>query len=524
MAVLATPPVPVRLYHSLWANSGWEPHDIQREILLDGTRNKVVALGRRAGKSQTGGRRLVPEAFRAWYQLDRLQQLSQRREYWIVGPEYSDAEKEFRVAWNELTRLGFEFDKPGSYNNPESGEMVISMFNRRLIIHAKSAKYPTTLVGEGLSGVIMAEAAKMKPSVWYKFIRPTLADFDGWSMFNSTPEGKNWFYDLYMVGLDDRRPSWRSWRAPSWVNHHVYPGGANEEFLNMCIEARRKHKLDYLLNLYKMLSRNGSTRFDRLPLITTNPAAQKIHRDRHTGEVIVNDEIWAMFLDMSQELFNQEIAALFTEYVGRVFKDFDEEIHVVPQEYNPSWTTYACVDYGFQNPFVWLLLQVDPHRERVHVLDEYYEVGKTTSEAAAEIKSRSLAPRTVRTFYPDPAEPDRTKELANLLQLKPHKRGSIDLADRIEWIRRSLKWSPRLGGPALTIHPRCVNTIREVGDGYRYPDTAEKAGERGRSAREKPMDVDNHTPEALGRFYSGFFGRPWAESGPARQSTAKMKR
>lgn len=520
MAVLLTPPVPKRLYTSLWNESGWEPHRIQREILLAPERNKVVALGRRAGKSQTGGRRLVPEAFRAWYQLDTLRAMSQRREFWIVGPEYSDSEKEFRVLWNEMVRLGFDFDHPGSYNNPESGEMVISMFDRRFVVHAKSAKYPKTLVGEGLSGVIMAEAAKLKPSTWYKFIRPTLADFEGWSLFTSTPEGKNWFYDVYMLGLDQRFPSWRSWRAPSWVNEHVYPGGANEEFLNKCIEARRKHKLDFLLQLYKTISRSGKTFFSQENSLGIN---KKIHRDK-TGEVIVNDEIWAMFLEMSQELFNQEIAALFTEYVGRVFKDFDEEIHVVAQEYNPAWATYACVDYGFQNPFVWLLVQVDPHRERVHVLDEYYEVHKTTREAAAEIKTRGLAPRTIRQFFPDPAEPDRTKELAGLLQLKPYGRGSIDLDDRIEWMRRGLKWNFRLEGPALTFHPRCVNTIREVGDGYRYPDTAEKAGEKGRSAKEKPMDVDNHTPEALGRFYSGLFGRPWADAGPARQSRAKVKR
>jgi hypothetical protein len=514
MPVLDTPPIPRKLYRSLWGESTWEPHDMQREILLDPTRNKVVALGRRAGKSQTGGRRLVPEAFRTWYELDRLRALSQRREYWIVGPEYSDSEKEFRTVWNELKRLGFTFDKPGSYNNPESGEMIISMFDRRFIVAAKSAKYPGTLVGEGLSGVIMAEAAKMKLSVWHKYIRPTLADFNGWSMFNSTPEGKNWFYDLYMIGLDPRREDWKSWRAPSWVNHHVYPGGVNEEFMAKAIEMRRRHKFDSLLLLYKQISRSGKIRF--------RPTREgRVLKDKN-GEVIVNEEIWSMFLDMSLEMFNQEIAALFTEFVGRVFKDFDEEIHVTPQEYQPHWQTFACADYGFTNPFAWLVVQVDPHGERVHVLDEYYEVYKTTKEAAAEIAARGLAPRTIRTFYPDPAEPDRTKDLAGILKLKPHSKGSIPLEDRLEWIRRGLKIDPRLGGaPSLTIHPRCANLIREMNN-YKYPESAEKAGEKGRSAKEKPMDKDNHAPEALGRFYSGFFGRPWA--GGPKQSQAKQNR
>jgi len=522
VAVLDTIPVPPELYASLWRKSGWEPHSVQREVLLDPTRNKVLALGRRAGKSQTGGRRLVPEAFRAWTEVDELEELGQRREYWIVGPEYSDSEKEFRTVWNELKRLGFEFDRPGSYNNPDSGDMVLSMFDRKFIVHAKSAKHPETLVGEGLSGVIMAEAAKMKPSVWYKYIRPTLADFNGWSMFNSTPEGKNWFYDLYMTGLDERRPDWKSWRAPSWVNHHVYPGGVDEGFLDLAIEMRRKHKLDFLFQIYKAVSRAQTMHFVRNTQEARAPGGKLAH-NLHSNGVVVNAEIWSMFLDMSQEMFNQEIAALFTEYVGRVFKDFDEELHVKPIEFNPAWYTYACCDYGFQNPFVWLLIQIDPHKERVHVLDEYYEYYKTTEEAANEIQSRGLAPRVIRSFYPDPAEPDRTKELAKRLALRSHDKGSIPLDDRIEWIRRGLKMNLRLGGPAITIHPRCVNTIREMNN-YKYPETAQQAGEKGRSAKEKPQDKDNHAPEALGRFYSGFFGRPWADKGATKQTKAKVGR
>lgn len=522
MAVLDTLPIPPELYDSLWEESGWQPHSVQREVLLDPTRNKVLALGRRAGKSQTGGRRLVPEAFRAWYEMDHLEAIGQRREFWIVGPEYSDSEKEFRTTWNELKRLGFTFDKPGSYNNPDSGDMVLSMFNRRFIVHAKSAKHPETLVGEGLSGVIMAEAAKMKPSVWYKYIRPTLADFKGWSMFNSTPEGKNWFYDLYMAGLDVRRSDWKSWRAPSWVNNHVYPGGVDEGFLDLAIEMRRKHKLDTLSRIYKAITRSGVMEFVRNTQEARAPGGGLVHR-LAGGKITINAEIWSMFLDMSQEMFNQEIAALFTEYVGRVFKDFDEEMHVVPTEFNPAWVTYACVDYGFQNPFVWLLVQIDPHKERVHVLDEYYEIYKTTEEAAADILTRGLAPRTIRQFFPDPAEPDRTKELAKRLNLKPYGRGSIDLADRIEWIRRGLKLNPRLAGPSLTIHPRCVNLIREMNN-YRYPETAAQAGERGRAAREAPMSKDDHCPEALGRFYSGLLGRPWADKGASKQTKAKTKR
>ena len=80
-------------------------------------------------------------------------------------------------------------------------------------------------------------------------------------------------------------------------------------------------------------------------------------------------------------MFKQEIAADFTEYVGRVFQDFDEEIHVKNLDFNPDWETYAGVDYGFTNPSVWLLIQVSPFGD-VHILDEVYERGLSPLEFA----------------------------------------------------------------------------------------------------------------------------------------------
>jgi hypothetical protein len=510
MAKLITPPPPDELWTHNWDEVGWEPYPLQEQILRDRTRNKVVAAGRRAGKSQMGGHRLVPEAFRAWTEMEMLTQRGLRREYWIVGPEYSDAEKEFRVIYDALARLGFLFDHPGTYNNPESGQMQISLFDRRFIISAKSAKYPQTLVGEGLSGVVFSEAAKLKPSVWIKYVRPTLADFNGWAQFGSTPEGKNWFYDLWMIGQDPERADWASWRAPAWVNPYVYPGGVDETLLKWLSEQHRHGRLEQAKKALKELGR----------LIKGEDgvvAPQGIH-----------PEIWAMWLDMSVEMFNQEIAALFTEYVGRVFKDFDEEIHVNSDGFRAGWETWACADYGFTNPFVWLIVQCDPSHTRFHVVDEVYERGRTTEEMAQIIQERGMNPATLRGFYPDPAEPDRTRRLEQLLRVRSVSPGSLELNDRLEWFRRKLKPGSGFGaldvlnqgGPALTVHRQCVNTIREFND-YRYPETAEKASERGRNAPEHPLKKDDHTPEALGRMFSGMLGSPYKTT---RQAKARASR
>lgn len=456
----------------------WKPHAGQLKVVQSAARNRVVSAGRRFGKSDLGGHELVPEAFLTYGQLSRLKETRKRREFWIVGPEYSDSEKEFRVLWNELSALEMPFDKPGSYNNPLAGDMHISLFGGAYQVHAMSAKYPDTLVGEGLSGVILAEAAKLKERVWLKYIRPTLADYKGWSLMTSTPEGKNWFYRMWQAGQDPSRTSWASWRMPAWINDHVY----TEE-----------------------------TRSDHVQIMLEHIAKGEPVPDG----LVVDPEIMDLAHDMSRESFNQEIAADFTEYVGRVFKEFDEELHVRDLKFDPSLRTFAASDYGFTNPFVWLLIQVD-HWDNVYVLDEFYEPGLTIPEAASALQSRGLVPGGMLKFFPDPALPGESKQLTQLLKVPSSSGTGGELRDRIEMIRRWLKVPQEKAHlpydhpermPKLLIDRRCHNLIREMND-YRYPKSAEEAAALGRNAPELPLKKDDHTPEALGRFFRGHFGTP----------------
>jgi len=511
------------------------PHPAQRALLDSPARNRVFAGGRRVGKSQTGGHVLLPKAFSALGERRELEEQGHVRWYWIVGPEYSDAEKEFRVVYNGLKRLGVPFDHPGTYNNSHTGDMHISLWNGLFRVDALSAKYPDTLVGEGVSGVVLSEAAKLKPTVWPKYIRPTLADFNGWSYMGSTPEGKNWFYRRWQDGQDPNMPDWASWRVPSWANPHVYRNmGVNGAEAEVNIRA-----------LQAAIS--SRTIPDRLPV--TDPMGNMVRRliggddeweamvDRTWARVGlalgIDPEIVSMALDLSQELFNQEVAALFNEFVGRVFKEFDEEIHVGDFDYDPAWTTYAALDYGFTNPFVWLLVQVDPHRTNIRIIDEYYETGRTTEEAGAEIAARGLAPRSIVRFFPDPAEPDRSVQLAGLLQLPSAGGTGGPLADRLEWIRRKLRPAEAVANlpmdheewvPQLQINRRCKMTIKDF-NSYRYPKSAEEAAESGQNLPEAPLKKDDHAPEALGRLMAGLFGSPWAlGDAPARQSRARVGR
>lgn len=506
----------------------WKPHKHQKEILRSRVRNQVFVAGRRTGKSQTGGQKLVPHAFATLGEISWLEARMKQRRFWIVGPEYSDSEKEFRVLYDTLKALGVPFDKPGTYNNPH-GEMSISLWGGKFIVDAMSAKYPETLVGEGLSGVVLSEAAKLRPTVYPKYLRPSLADFNGFTYMGSTPEGRNWFYRVYQAGLDPMRPDWNSWRVPAWENPYVYRqqtslGKAGDLAVQLLLKAIRSRAIPDQIPADSGL----------LEYITNESYQAAVGKSwEEVGLALgIDPQITALALDLSTELFNQEIAAEFNEFVGRVFKDFDEEIHVGDFRLDPTWKTYAAIDYGFTNPFVWLLIQVDPFGENVRVLREYYETGKTTEEAGAEIASRGLAPSSLIAMYPDPAEPDRSVTLANMLQVPTMGGTGGTIKDRVDLIRAYLKPDPKVAHlpatheewkPRLQVDRSCVNFIREF-NVYRYPATAEEASSKDREAPENPMKKDDHTPEALGRFMIGHFGPLHRQQGSSRQRKARSSR
>lgn len=463
---------------SVFRRIGYTPHVAQRRFHSSHTRNRLAACGRRFGKSKMGAGELAVEAVRTRGLLRYLEETGNRREFWIVGPEYTDAEKEYRSLYDWLKKVDAPFDRPGTYYDAHSGDMQLSMYGGKFLVLGKSAAKPERLVGEGLSGVIMAEAAKQKERTWTKFIRPTLADFNGWSIHTSTPEGKNWFYDLYMRGQDPHDEEWSSWRFGSWRNPIVYPQGATPQGLMLLREALDK-----------------------------NWKINRALRDK-SG---VDPEIISLMLDLSTETFNQEIAADFTEFAGRVFKDFDDEYHVGDYQFNPHFRTYAASDYGFTNPFVWLLLQEDPYTGTVYVLEEIYESGLTIDDAARMIRQRNLDPPGLIEFYPDPARPEDTLALERHLNIRGNTNTGGEINTRLRYIRAALKdmnthleEGDPLRHPKLLIDRKCVNTIREMND-YRYPDSSKESN---RNPKDLPLDKDNHCPEALGRFYRGRYGDP----------------
>jgi len=456
----------------MWGELNYRPNPAQVKLHRSRARHRVNCAGRRTGKSYSGGRECMPWALEARLAKPILDDLGIRAEYWIVGPNYTDSEKEFRVFYNDCRRKGMPFDKPGTYYDPK-GNMSVSLWEGAFILHAKSGAHPESLVGEGLHGVIMSEAAKLRESVWQRFIRPTLADFVGESVWNTTPEGKNWFYDIFMAGqgLD---PEWQSWRHPSWVNNHVF----------------RKHTTQQDVNTMKEILQRSDHSPEELVALNVDP------------------EIIAMARDLTPESFAQEVEASFSEHVGRVFKDWDPDYHIADLPYNPQWPLYVATDYGYTDPNVALFIQPGPFGD-INVIAEYYRTHRTDEEFADDVLKDARLSRLLtyaKGLYPEPADPGATETLRKRWripvlggtggELKPRLKG---IMNKLKFKNPHLPWGHDERVPWLRFDRTCVMSRYEM-DAYKWPDKKKSVSKEG---PEHPEDKDNHVPEALGRFFAG---------------------
>lgn len=457
----------------LWAELKYRPNPAQAKVHRSRARHRVNCAGRRTGKSFSGGMECMPWCKVARDMKPMLDSLGIRAEYWIVGPNYTDSEKEFRVFYNACRRLGMPFDKPGTYYDPK-GNMSVSLWDGAFVLHAKSGAHPESLVGEGLHGVIMSEAAKLKESVWQRFIRPTLADFVGESVWNTTPEGNNWFKDIYDSAIDPRNAEWDGWKHPSWVNNHVF---------------RKRTTTEDVAVMKKILERPD-------------------HDEEELTHLNVDPEIIAMARDLTPEAFAQEVEASFSEHVGRVFKDWDENYHVADLPHNPEWPLYVATDYGYTDPNVALFIQPGPFGD-VHVIAEYYRTHRTDQEFAEDVARDPRLSRLLEYavgLYPEPADPGATATVSARWKLRVLGGTGGMLMPRLRGIMKKLKFkNPHLAWdhpervPWLRFDRSCTYSRYEM-DAYRWPDKRKVANQ---DKPEQPEDKDNHVPEALGRFFAG---------------------
>ena len=175
----------------------------QQEVYSDPTRFKVVAAGRRTGKSRLAAWMLIINAL----QTDRGQ-------VFYVAPTQGQARD---IMWQTLLELGHPVISGSHINN-----LQIKLVNGAMI-SLKGADRPETMRGVSLKFLVMDEYADMKPDVWEQILRPALADQKGSAMFIGTPMGRNHFYELYKYAELGDDETYRGWHFTSYDNPLLDP-------------------------------------------------------------------------------------------------------------------------------------------------------------------------------------------------------------------------------------------------------------------------------------------------------------
>ncbi len=185
------------------AELNWTLLPWQIDVWQDPARFKVIAAGRRCGKSNFAIKRTLAAALNAPKGSAVL----------YLAPTLAQARQ---IAWDALLDQAGDLIKASNINQ---GDITLT---NGIKIHIRSGENPDALRGLKLAFAVIDEAAFIKEEVWSKIIRPALADLKGEAIFISTPDGRNWFYDMFQLGQGGDS-DWRSWHLTTYDNPTIDP-------------------------------------------------------------------------------------------------------------------------------------------------------------------------------------------------------------------------------------------------------------------------------------------------------------
>lgn len=111
-----------------------------------------------------------------------------------------------KIFWDGMDRLGMAFLEhfpPEFVKARNNQEMKITAVNGSIFQVIGTDRLD--VVGTNPVGCVFSEYSLQNPKGW-DYVRPILAENNGWAVFNFTPRGKNHGYDLYQMALGN--PLW----------------------------------------------------------------------------------------------------------------------------------------------------------------------------------------------------------------------------------------------------------------------------------------------------------------------------
>ncbi|MBY3231866.1 phage terminase large subunit [Rhizobium laguerreae] len=181
-------------------------HRLQKVVMNDPHRFRVVVAGRRWGKTQVSKISLI-----------KFAAVRQKQLIWYVAPTYAMARD---LMWKPLKAAM----PKGWIKKINESRMEMLLINGSEI-SLKGADKPDSLRGVGLDFVVIDEAQDIKEETWEEVLMPTLATTNGRALFIGTPKSYNWLYHRFMLGqrgpmVKDHRKrlvanEWMSWQFPT---------------------------------------------------------------------------------------------------------------------------------------------------------------------------------------------------------------------------------------------------------------------------------------------------------------------
>lgn len=156
----------------------------------DGIKRGYAIWHRRAGKDKTFINIMAKESVR------------RVGTYFYILPYYKQARI---IIWEGTDSAGFRFIDhfPSELVRRRDNQQMVLELHNGTFVRLVGSDNIDSIVGTNPVGVIFSEFSLHKPQAW-DYIRPILAENNGWAYFNGTPRGRNHAWRLWEAARKDR--------------------------------------------------------------------------------------------------------------------------------------------------------------------------------------------------------------------------------------------------------------------------------------------------------------------------------
>lgn len=377
----------------------------------DRARFKLARAGRRGAKSYTGAKAFWANVWEhdwpVWSKVPYNPGAARRgtstwwkrrprMHYWVVADTYDLLE--------EPRRYLLQFLPHELIDHYDSGKNQLWLVGD-ILVEFKTVHDPSKKVGSGLNGMWIEEAARVRSDAWGLYLRPALADKQGWAILTTTPMGNDWTY-------------------------------AEIEKL-----AREGHR-EYSCHEWKSIDN-----------IRCPGLAAEVELARAT---------------LPPEYFEREWEASRQAFIGQIYKAFKRGSHTyktLPDGLKLA-RVLGGADWGNANPGCLLVgaltAQDKPH---VYISDEVYSASMLVEDFWVPEARKLMAKRKFNDWVADPAEPDNLLRFRNAnIRVTKHRNFAAGGWDEHA---RSVMAGIRTFGALVFqgrfhVHESCTNLIEEL--------------------------------------------------------------